>query len=81
MLIESSPGSGWVPGWSFHRAQRRWNLTSATSYWDASSQADVRYLVIPDILVIIPCFAVWISWIGWRMWRSQHIETKYLQRQ
>ena len=51
MLIESSPGSGWVPGWSFHRAQRRWNLTSATSYWDASSQADVRYLVIPDILV------------------------------
>ena len=69
-LVEPSPG------WNFHRDTRRSTLSGWTHYWDASSAADPRYLAIPDFLIVVPGFAVWLTWIGWRMWRSAHLETR-----
>jgi hypothetical protein len=69
------------PGWNFYREQRRWNLCSWTHYWDASSSADIRYLTIPDFLIVVPCLTAWLTWIGWRLWRSRQLETRSLLRQ
>jgi hypothetical protein len=69
-----------ISGWTLQREQKKRSLVSLTNYWRGSSSADVRYLIIPDFIILFPCFAAWLTWIGWRMWRSSQLETKYLQR-
>ncbi|MCW1924994.1 hypothetical protein OKA05_20695 [Luteolibacter arcticus] len=67
-----------IPGWSFHREKKRRSMAELTNDWRRSRHADVRYFTIPDIIIVVPCFAAWLNWIAWRMWRSQRLETRDL---